>query len=69
LDIPKGWFVLSILLSFLSSVISVTVYPYSWQASGVLGFFANVAAAIATVQLIEGTDAGIKAHYGPLSSD
>lgn len=69
LDIPKGWFVLSILLSFLCSVISVTVYPYSWQASGVLSFFANVAAAIATVQLVEGTDAGIKAHYGPLSSD
>jgi len=61
LEISKVWFVLSILLSTFSAIISVIVYPYSWQASSILGFFSNVAAAIATVQLIEGTDAGMKA--------
>ncbi|KAI9651426.1 MAG: hypothetical protein M1829_003016 [Trizodia sp. TS-e1964] len=69
LEIPKDWFVLSIGLSTLSAIVSVTVYPYSWEASGILGFSANFAATIATVQLIEGTDAGIKATLGPFYSD
>jgi hypothetical protein len=69
LEIPKHWFVLSISLSTLSAIVSVIVYPFSWQASGILGFFANVAATIATVQLIEGTDAGIRATMGPFYSD
>ncbi|KAF1963430.1 hypothetical protein CC80DRAFT_486822 [Byssothecium circinans] len=69
LEVPKVWFVLSIGLSTLSAIVSVIVYPYSWEASGILGFFANVAATIATVQLIEGTDAGIRATLGPFYSD
>ncbi|OCK77182.1 hypothetical protein K432DRAFT_428190 [Lepidopterella palustris CBS 459.81] len=69
LEIPKDWFVLSIGLSTLSAIVSVIVYPYSWEASGILGFFANVAATIATVQLIEGTDAGIRVTLGPFYSD
>ncbi|KAF1998523.1 hypothetical protein P154DRAFT_603037 [Amniculicola lignicola CBS 123094] len=69
LEIPKDWFVLSIGLSTLSAIVSVIVYPYSWEAGGILGFFANVAATIATVQLIEGTDAGIRATLGPFYSD
>jgi hypothetical protein len=69
LEIPKGWFVLSVGLSTLSAIASVIVYPYSWEASGILGFLANVAATIATVQLIEGTDAGIRTTLGPFYSD
>jgi hypothetical protein len=60
---------LSIGLSTLSAIVSVNVYPYSWKTSGIFSFFGNIAATIATVRLIMGTDAGIRVTLGPLYSD
>src|SRR6266516_3847740 len=49
-------FSISLLVSALSGIFSVAVYPFQWQASVLLGFVSGIARVISVMQLTEGID-------------
>ena len=47
------WFRLSLSISVISGLASTAIYPFSWQASVLCNYVANLAQVIATLQLVE----------------